>query len=40
MYVALSRIKSLEGLYLQNFAINKLKINNKVIDFYKKNNLI
>lgn len=40
MYVALSRIKNLKGLYLENFAINKLKINNKVIDFYNKNNLI
>ena len=40
MYVALSRIKNLKGLYLENFSINKLKINNKVIDFYKKNDLI
>ena len=34
MYVALSRIKNLDGLYLQNFSVNKLKINIKVIEFY------
>ena len=40
IYVALSRIKTLEGLYLVNFAINKIKINNKVIEFYNTNDLI
>jgi len=40
IYVALSRIKTLGGLYLVNFAINKIKINSKVIEFYKLNNLI
>ena len=40
MYVAFSRVKSLEGLYLENFCINKLKINDKVLKFYKDNNLI
>ena len=40
IYVALSRIKTLEGLYLVNFAINKIKINNKVIEFYTTNDLI
>ncbi len=40
MYVAFSRVKSIEGLYLENFNINKLKINNKVLDFYNNNNLI
>jgi ATP-dependent DNA helicase PIF1 len=33
-YVALSRVKSLEGLYLTSFDINKIKINRKVRDFY------
>jgi len=33
-YVALSRVKSLEGLYLTSFDINKIKINKKVKDFY------
>ena len=35
MYVALSRIKSLEGVYLKEFNINNLKINNKVLTYYK-----
>ena len=34
-YVALSRVKSLEGLYLTGFDVNKIKINKKVQDFYK-----
>ena len=33
-YVALSRVKSLEGLYLTSFDIEKIKINRKVKDFY------
>lgn len=33
-YVALSRVKSLEGLYLTSFDVNKIKINRKVRDFY------
>lgn len=36
-YVALSRIKTIEGLYLKNFDYTKIKINKKVFDFY--NNL-
>jgi ATP-dependent DNA helicase PIF1 len=34
-YVALSRIKSLEGVYLTNFNANKIKANPKVLEFYK-----
>jgi len=34
-YVALSRIKSLEGLYLTSFEPNKIRINKKVRDFYE-----
>ena len=35
-YVALSRVKSLEGLYLTSFEPNKIRILKKVRDFYKK----
>jgi ATP-dependent DNA helicase PIF1 len=35
MYVALSRIKSLDGVYLKEFNINNLKINYKVLNYYK-----
>jgi len=34
-YVALSRVKSLEGLYLTSFDISKIKINKKVWEFYE-----
>ena len=34
-YVALSRIKSLEGLYLTAFNAQKIKVNKKVQDYYK-----
>jgi ATP-dependent DNA helicase PIF1 len=33
-YVALSRVKSLNGLYLTGFDVNKIKINTKVKEFY------
>jgi ATP-dependent DNA helicase PIF1 len=33
-YVALSRVKSLDGLYLTSFDVNKIRINKKVKDFY------
>ena len=35
MYVALSRLKSLEGLYLKDFNVENLKINRNVIKFYE-----
>ena len=34
-YVALSRVKSLDGLYLKSFDINKICINKKVKEFYE-----
>lgn len=34
-YVALSRVKSLDGLYLKSFDVSKIKINKKVKDFYE-----
>lgn len=36
LYVALSRVTSLEGLYLRNVDFNKIKANPKAISFYKK----
>jgi len=35
-YVALSRVKSLDGLYLTSFYVNKIIINRKVKEFYEK----
>jgi len=35
IYVALSRVKSLEGLYLTGFDATKIKVSTKVIDFYE-----
>lgn len=35
-YVALSRCKTLDGLYLKNFNPDKIKVNPKVVNFYKR----
>ena len=35
-YVALSRIKSLEGLYLKGFDYKRIKVNRKVHEFYNR----
>lgn len=35
-YVALSRVKSLEGLYLTSFDVGRIRINRKVKDYYEK----
>mgnify|MGYP001484359568 CR=1 FL=1 len=34
-YVALSRIKTIEGLYLKSFNPNKVSVNEQVVNFYK-----
>ena len=34
-YVALSRVKSLEGLYLTSFDVKRVRINKKVQEFYE-----
>lgn len=36
VYVAISRVRSLNGLFIESFNINNVKINKKVIEFYKK----
>ena len=36
VYVALSRVKSLEGLYISSFNPKKIKVNKKVTEFYDK----
>jgi ATP-dependent DNA helicase PIF1 len=37
-YVALSRVKSLQGLYLTSFDVTKIRINKKVREFYENIN--
>jgi ATP-dependent DNA helicase PIF1 len=39
-YVALSRVKNIEGLYLRSFDPSKIKINSKVQMFYENLNII
>jgi ATP-dependent DNA helicase PIF1 len=34
-YVALSRLRSLSGLYLTSLDVSKIKLNKKVVDFYR-----
>lgn len=34
-YVALSRVRSLEGLFLKSFDLSKILINKKVQEFYR-----
>lgn len=36
VYVALSRIRDINGLFIKSFDINKIRVNRKIIDFYEK----
>lgn len=36
VYVALSRIRSLDGLFIKSFDKTKIRVNRKVLDFYRK----
>ena len=36
VYVAVSRVKTLPGLFIESFNINNIKANKKVIEFYQK----
>ncbi|PQQ13738.1 ATP-dependent DNA helicase PIF1 [Prunus yedoensis var. nudiflora] len=36
VYVALSRVRSLEGLYLSGFDPSKIKVHPKVVQFHNK----
>ena len=36
VYVALSRVRDLEGLYIKSFDINNIKANKKVLEFYNQ----
>jgi ATP-dependent exoDNAse (exonuclease V) alpha subunit len=36
IYVALSRVVSIEGLFLKSFNANLIKVNSKVVEFYNK----
>jgi ATP-dependent DNA helicase PIF1 len=35
VYVAMSRVKSLDGLYLNSFNNEKVKVNKSVVDFFE-----
>ena len=35
-YVALSRVKSLEGLYLTSFDVQRIKVHRKVMEYYEQ----
>ena len=36
VYVAISRVKSIEGLYLKSFNANHVKVNPRVVEFYRQ----
>jgi len=40
VYVAISRVKTINGLFIDSFNINNIKANKKVIEFYKNKSII
>ena len=40
LYVALSRVRNLEGVYLKSFNPRKIILNEKIVEFYQKTNWI
>lgn len=39
IYVALSRVKTIEGLYIEGLDFRRIKANKEVVEFYQKNSL-
>ena len=36
VYVALSRVRTLDGLFIKSFDINRIKVNKRIVEFYNK----
>lgn len=36
IYVALSRVRDINGLFIKSFNVNKVKVNKKILKFYEE----